>query len=137
MQQLNESPYRNMLTTALFMLIAIVPAMFIGEVALLTSNHTIGAIVFFSILAADLLGVCWWFKRRTATRQRDASRSTPEVHMTVHAFVAHVKMHPELLPPGMTEIDLEDFRKEFSSESQEDLHTWVEWARQLLHQTWR
>ena len=31
--------------------------------------------------------------------------------MTVHEFIVHSKMHPELLPAGVTEFDLERFRK--------------------------
>ena len=51
--------------------------------------------------------------------------------MTVHGFIAHSKMHPELLPAGVTEFDLERFRKVWSEkESQAALGDWM---KQLIN----
>jgi hypothetical protein len=46
--------------------------------------------------------------------------------MTVHGFIAHVRMHPELLPADMTEFDLEHFRKMWNPKNhQAALDTWM------------
>ena len=73
-------------------------------------------IVFVSIFVADLLGMLWWSRRRSAPPE--------EQQVTVHAFVSHVKMHPELLK-GRTEFDLERFRKQQDGSNQATLDTWI------------
>ena len=49
--------------------------------------------------------------------------------MTVHGFIAQVKLHPELLPAGMTECDLERFRKMWSQKNHQA--TFGTWMKQL------
>ena len=59
----------------------------------------------------------------------------PEAHMTVHEFITHSKMHPELLPARMTEFDLERLRKVCSEkESQAEFGDWMKQSSTLLLQ---
>ncbi len=51
--------------------------------------------------------------------------------MTVHGFIAHVKMHPELLPAGVTEFDLERFRKACSAKKSQAAYG--DWMRRLIN----
>jgi len=104
---------------AIFTLIVTGPATLITGVILIAVNHSewLGSVVFVSIFAAELLGMFWWPRRRTARIQRQL--------ITVHAFVSHVRMHPELLPKGRTEFDLERFRTQWSEGSQMTLDAWI------------
>ena len=114
---LNEA--RETITfAALFTLTVIGPATFIAGIILITVNHSewLASIVFVSIFVADLLGMLWWSRRRSAPPE--------EQQVTVHAFVSHVKMHPELLK-GRTEFDLERFRKQQDGSNQATLDTWI------------
>ena len=103
----------NITIAALIAAVVVVPAAIISGIALLISrNDTMSTIVFVGIFVADLLGLYRWSRRR----------------VTVHTFLSHAKMHPELLPKGRTEFDLECFRKQWSKGSRMTLD---EWARQF------
>ena len=105
---------------AIFTLILVGPATFIAGIILIAVSHSewLASIVFVSIFVADLFGIFWWSRRRSAP-------PIEEQQITVHAFVSHVKMHPEVLPEGMTEFDLERFRKQWDGGSQMTLKAWI------------
>lgn len=78
---------------AIFTLIVTGPATLITGVILIAVSHSewLGSVVFISIFAAELLGMFWWPRRRTAPIQRkqiaracvrvtrqDASRTAPK-----------------------------------------------------------
>ncbi len=101
----------------LFTLIGVGPATLIAGIALLAShNEAVSSIIFFSVFALDLLAAAQWSKRRHI-RQKNRGVPVSGQHMTVHRFITQVKMHPELLPMGMTECDLERFRKMWSQKN--------------------
>ncbi len=112
---------------ALLTLLAEGPATLIaGVVLLISQNNALCSMIFFGIFAVELLGVFWWPGRRAAARQKRGGSSTQGVRMSVHQFIAHMKMHPELMPAGMTEFGLECFRKLCRKPSQEvELDNWV------------
>lgn len=94
------------------------PATLIAGVILLavSRSQVLSSLVFIGILAAAILGLFWWPRRRpTAVEQQ----------ITVHAFISHARMHPELLPRGRTEFDLERFRKQWSGRNQMTLDAWI------------
>lgn len=96
---------QNIITAVLLALVVIGPAsVFMGITYQVSRNETISSMIFFGTFLADLIGLSWWASHQLAP----AGRRT---HMSVHQFVAHMKMHPELMPPGMTEFDLESFRR--------------------------
>lgn len=105
---------------AIFTLILIGPATFIAGIILITVSHGewLASIVFVSIFVADLFGIFWWSRRRSAP-------PIEEQQITVHAFVSHARMHPELLIKGRTEFDLERFRKQWDGSSQMTLKAWI------------
>ena len=120
----------------LFTLLVVGPASLIAGIILLVSNNdAISSIIFFSVFAVDLLAVAHWSRRQTARQQQKKGTSLlPEAQMTVHAFITHMKMYPELLPPGMTEFDLERFRKLCSGTSQGGIDHWVEQCNRRIHE---
>jgi hypothetical protein len=82
-----------------------------------------------------LFAAAHWSRRQTARqKQKKGTTPIPEAQMTVHAFIAHMKMHPEQMPPGMTEFDLEYFRKLFSGKSQAGIDHWVEQCNRRTHE---
>lgn len=106
------------------------PATLIAGVILLAVNRSevLSSIVFIGILAAAILGLFWLPRRRlTAVEQQ----------ITVHAFVSHVRMHPELLPQARTEFDLERFRKRWSGRTQMTLDAWIKQLSGETHPTSR
>ena len=105
---------------ALFTLTVTGLATLIAGIILIAVSHSewLASIAFVSIFIADLLGMLWWSRRRSAP-------PIEEQQITVHAFVSHVKMHPEVLPEGMTEFDLERFRKQWDGGSQMTLKAWI------------
>ena len=122
---------------AIFTLILIGPATFIAGIILIAVSHSewLASIVFASIFVADLLGMLLWSGRQTARQKQEKGTSLiPEAQMTVHEFIAHIKMHPELLPAGMTEFDLERFRKLCSGTSQAGIDQWVEQCSRRTHE---
>src|SRR5579859_7071255 len=103
---------RNTITLAtVFALTVTGPPTLIAGVILLAVSHreVLSSIVFIGILAAAILGLFWWPRWRL---------TVVEQQITVHAFVSHIRMHPELLPQGRTERDLERFRKQWSGRNQ-------------------
>jgi hypothetical protein len=104
------------------------PATLIAGVILLTVSRSevLSSIVFIGMLTAAILGLFWWPRRRlTAVEQQ----------ITVHAFVSHVRMHPELLSQRRTEFDLERFRKRWSGRNQMTLAAWIKQFSGELHPT--
>jgi len=95
------------------------PATLVAGVILLAVSRSewLASIVFVGMLAAAILGMFWWPRRRLT--------AVEEQQITVHAFVSHVRMHPELLPQGRTEFDLERFRKQWSGRRQMTLDAWI------------
>jgi hypothetical protein len=92
-------------TAILLALAVIAPASLVLLISYsLSGNQTISSTLFFGTFLADLCGAFWWMSQHTLPAGRNA-------RMSIHQFIAHMKMHPELLPPGMTEFDLECFRK--------------------------
>ncbi len=128
---------KHVITAACFTLLVVGPASLIAGIVLLVSNNNnaISSIIFFSIFAVDLLAVALWSRRQIARQQQKKGTSLlPEAQMTVHGFIAHMKMHPELLPAGMTEFDLEHFRKLSSGTSQAGIDQWVEQCSRRTHE---
>jgi membrane protein implicated in regulation of membrane protease activity len=111
---------KHVITAARFTLLVVGPASLIAGIILLVSNNdAVSIIIFFSVFAVDLLAATQWSRRQTARqKQKKGTTPLPEAQMTGHAFIAHMKMHPEQMPLGMTEFDLEYFRKLFSGKSQ-------------------
>jgi hypothetical protein len=125
-EQMKEARER-ITVAALFTLLAEGPATLIAGVVLLVSqNGALGSGIFFSIFAAGLLEVFWWSGRRAAAGQKGDDSSTQGARMSVHQFIAHMKMHPELMPAGMTEFGLECFCKLCRKPGQEtELDNWI------------
>jgi len=114
MKELRE----HMTTAALIAATIVIPAALVSAIIYLVShNDTISDIVFFCVFTALLLGIYWWSRRW-------------QKPLTVHEFVAHVKMHPGLLPPGTTEFDLERFRMSQSGSGQMGLEAWTRQFRE-------
>jgi hypothetical protein len=109
----------NITFAATFTLILIGPATFIAGIILIAVSHSewLASIAFVSIFVADLFGIFWWSRRRSAPPIK-------EQQITVHAFVSHARMHPELLK-GRTEFDLERFRKQWDGSNQVTLKAWI------------
>ncbi len=130
---------KHVITAARFTLLVVGPASLIAGIVLLVSNNeAISSIIFFSVLAVDQPVVAHWSRRRIARqKQKKGTSLLPEAQMTVHGFIAHVKMHPELLPAGMTEFDLERFRKLCSGTSQAGIDQWVEQCSRRTHEQHR
>ncbi len=131
----SPSPAMTSTFCALFrMLLVTLVALLSGEAALLVWQRTaIGNVVYFSVYALGLIVVAVRSRRRAA-QQHCGDVTVPGTRVTVHAFVAHLKMHPERLPEGMTEADLEYFRKEFGGNHQEDANTWKQWVTEWRKQ---
>jgi membrane protein implicated in regulation of membrane protease activity len=116
---------------ALFTLLVVGPASLIADIAFLVSNSGVmSSIIFLSVLAIDLFAAVHWLRRQPA-RQEQGTNPLPKAHMTVHEFIAHSRMHPELLPAGVTEFDLERFRKAWSEK--ESQAAFGDWMRQLIN----
>jgi hypothetical protein len=113
---------------AVFTLTVTGPATLIAGVILLavSRSEVLSSIVFIGILAAAILGLFWWPRRRLDAVERQ---------ITVHAFVSHVRMHPELLPQDRTEFDLERFRKQWRGRSQMTLAAWIKQFSGEIHTT--
>jgi hypothetical protein len=93
------------------------PTLIAGVILLAVSrSEWLASIVFVGMLAAAILGMFWWPRHRL---------TVVEEQITVHAFVSHFRMHPELLPQGRTEFDLERFRKQWSGRNQMTLDAWI------------
>ena len=127
---------KHVITAARFTLLVVGPASLIAGIVLLVSNNdAISSIILLGVLAVDLLAAAYWSRRQTARqKQKKGASLIPEAQMTVHGFIAHVKMHPELLPAGMTEFDLEHFRKLCSGTSQAGIDQWVEQCSRRTHE---
>lgn len=125
----SPSPAMTSTFCALFrILLVTLVALFSGEAALLVWQRTaVGNVVYFSVYALGLIVVALWSRRRAAQQHR-GDVTVPGTRVTVHAFVAHLKMHPDLLPKGVTEADLEHFRKQFGGNRQEEVHRWIAWV---------
>jgi hypothetical protein len=118
-------------TAALFTLLVVGPASLIANFAFLVSNNgAISSIILLSVLAIDLFAATLWLRRKVA-RQKQETIPIPETHMTVHEFIAHSKLHPALLPVGVTEFDLERFRKVCSEKNSQA--TFGDWMRELIN----
>src|SRR5258708_2016475 len=116
----------------LFTLIGVGPATIIAGIVLLTShNEAVSSITFFSIFVLDLLTATQWL-RCQQTRQKNRGVPVSGQHMTVHGFIIQVKLHPELLPAGMTECDLERFRKMWSQKNHQA--TFDAWMKQFTYE---
>ncbi len=111
---------RSTITTAALIAFAIfAPAgMLLLIVYWVSRSETISSVIFLGSLLADLYGVLWWISKGSAP-------SGQRTQTSVHEFVAHMKMHPELMPPGMTEFDLERFRKLQWRGRQPGLDAWL------------
>ena len=127
---------KHVITATSCTLLVVGPASLIAGIVLLMSNNdAMSIIIFFSVFAVDLLAVAHWSRRQTARqKQEKGTTPIPEVQMTVHACIAHMKMHPEQMPLGMTGFDLEYFRKLFSGKSQAGIDHWVEQCNRRTHE---
>lgn len=111
---------RDMITfVTAFVLTVTGPAALIAGVILIVVSHSemLSGIVLASIFAATITGIFLWPRRRLTAIQGQ--------RITVHAFVSHVRMYPELLPLERTEFDLERFRKQWGGHSQMTLNAWI------------
>ena len=116
---------------ALFTLLVIGPASFYAGIVLVASANTaIASLVFFVAVAIGLPTAARWVGKRTA-RRKQGTNLMPEAHLTVHEFITHIKMHPELLPAGITEFDLERFRKARSEKNSQA--ALGDWMRELIN----
>ena len=122
---------KHIAAAVLFTLLVVGPASLIaGIVRMVSDNSAIANLVFFVAFAIGLSAAVLWVGKRTA-RQEQGTNPLPEAHMTVHEFITHIKMHPELLPARMTEFDLERLRKVCSEkESQAEFGDWM---KQLIN----
>ena len=110
---------RRTITAILLALAVIAPASLVLLIIYsLSGNQTISSTLFFGTFLADLIGAFWWMSWHTLPAGRNA-------RMNIHQFIAHMKMHPELLPPGMTEFDLECFRKLQRRSAEAGLDAWL------------
>ena len=127
---------KHVIAAARFTLLVVGSASLIAGIILLVSNNdAISSIIFFSVFAVDLLAVALWSRRQTARQQQKKGTSLlPEAQLTVHGFIAHMKIHPELLPAGMAEFDLGRFRKLCSGTSQAGIDQWVEQCSRRTHE---
>ena len=73
-------------------------------------------------------------RRDPLKEARETSTCAALFTWTVHGFIAQVKMHPELLPAGMTAFDLERFRKLCSGTSQAGMDQWGEQCSRRTHE---
>lgn len=107
-------------TTAILLVLAVIapPGVLLLITYHLSGNETISSTIFFGAFLADLVGAFWWISQHTPP----AGQRT---RMSIHQFIAHMKMHPELMPPGMTEFDLECFRKLQRRHAQTGLDAWL------------
>ncbi len=90
----------------------------------LSGNETISSTIFFGAFLADLVGAFWWMSQHTAPAGQG-------MRMNIHQFIAHMKMHPGCMPAGMTEFDLECFRKRQRERGQAGLDAWLRRFRQF------
>lgn len=110
---------RRAATAILLVLAVIAPAsVLLLIIYYLSGNETISSAIFFGTFLADLIGAFWWISLHTPPAGQRA-------RMSIHQFIAHMKMHPELMPPGMTEFDLECFRKLQRRQAQAGLDAWL------------
>jgi hypothetical protein len=119
---------RKHITAAVLLTLATVGSalLYAGIVLAMSNNRAIAVLVFFVVFAFALPLAARWLRKQTAGQKQGAT-PIPEAHMTVHEFIAHSKMHPELLPAHMTEFDLERLRKVCSEkESQAEFGNWME-----------
>lgn len=116
---------RSTITTAAFLALAVITpaAILLGITYQLSRNETISSTVFFGAFIADLIGVFWWLRQHVVPTAQPAC-------INVHQFVAHMKMHPELMPAGMSEFDLERFRTSQRRRSPMGLEAWLKRFRQ-------
>ena len=85
---------KHVISAARFTLLVVGPASLIAGIVLLVSNNdAISGIIFFSVLAVDLLAVAHHWSRRQTARQQGTSL-IPEAQMTVHGFIAHRRCTP-------------------------------------------
>jgi hypothetical protein len=112
-------------TAAMLSLVVIVPASVLMGIAYqLSRNEVISSTIFFGAFLADLIGVFWWASQHVAPAAQKA-------RMSVHQFIAYLKMHPERMPEGVTEFDLEHFRERHSERNQAGLDAWIKRFRQF------
>ncbi len=125
---------RKHITAAVLFTLATVGSalLYAGIVLVVSDNRTIAGLVFLVAFALALSTEVRWLRKQTA-RQKQGSNPIPETPMTVHGVIAHLKMYPELLPVGMTEVDLERLRKVWSEK--ESLAAFGDWMRQLINST--
>jgi hypothetical protein len=123
---------RKHITAAVLLTLATVGSatFYAGIVLVASDNRAIAGLVFLVTFALALSTEARLLRKQTA-RQKQGTSPIPEAHMTVHGFIAHSKMHPELLPAGVTEFDLERFRKVWSEK--ESLAAFGDWMRQLIN----
>jgi hypothetical protein len=125
---------RKHITAAVLLTLATVGSalLYAGIVLVASANRAIASLVFFVAVVVELSTAVRWLRKQTARqKQKQGTNPIPEAHMTVHEFIAHVKMHPELLPARMTEFDLERLRKVCSEkESQAEFGDWM---KQLIN----
>src|SRR5258708_4925639 len=105
---------RKHITAAVLLTLATVGSalLYAGIVLVVSDNIAIASRVFFVAVVVELPTAVRWLRKQTA-RQKQGTNPILEAHMTVHGFIAHSKMHPELLPAGIKEFDLERFRKDW------------------------
>ena len=111
-----------------FALLVTSPATRLAGMILISMSHSeqLASLVFIGTSAIILVGFFFRPKRRPKRRPapREVQQISQEQQISVHAFVSHVKMHPELLE-GKTEFDLERFRKLWDGSSQMALADWI------------
>ena len=122
---------KHIAAAVLFTLLVVGPASLIaGIVRVVSDNSAIASLVFFVAFAIGLSASVLCKEKQTA-RQKHGTNPVPGAQMTVHEFIAHIKMHPELLPATRTGFDLERLRKVCSKkESQAEFGDWM---KQLIN----
>lgn len=98
-----------------------------GLIFLVSHNNTLAAVIAILMFVVDLVGIHWWSTRRSVSRSRVTVKTNDKDQpLTVHEFIAHMKMHPEFLPESISELDLERFRRRSDQSGQADGDTWLE-----------
>lgn len=127
---------RKHITAAVLFTLATVGSALVcaGIVLVVSDNRAIASLVFFVAFALTLPTAVRWLRKQVARqKQKQGSNLIPETPMSVHEFIAHIKMHPELLPAGTTEFDLERLRKVCSEK--ESQAGFGDWMKQLVNST--
>lgn len=86
---------RKHITAALFFTVATVGAatFYAGIVLVVSDNKAIASLVFLGAVSVELLTAARWLRKRA--RQKMEKSPSPEVPMSIHGFIAHMKLNSD------------------------------------------